>query len=59
MKPGSQVYKSQIYGDYILDSLRYDERFRRFTPAQFGEWYDQERGRKEVKTTAKTKGAKY
>ena len=49
----------EIYGDYILDSLRYDERFRRFTPAQFGEWYDQERGRKEVKTAAKTKGAKY
>jgi hypothetical protein len=49
-------------GSKRLWVIRHDDRFKRMTPSQFGEWYDEERGRGSKTTTpapkSKPKGAK-
>jgi hypothetical protein len=65
MQRFSKAYPGAIRtstGSKNLWVIRHDDRFKRMTPSQFGEWYDQERGRGSKTTTpapkSKPKGAK-
>lgn len=46
-------------GSKRLWVIRHDDRFRQFSPVQFGQWYDRERGHKEVNQPTPKRGNKY